>query len=208
MQTKSPTAGIILAAGASRRLGRPKQLLQIGAQTLLEKVIATALASRLEQVVLVLGHQSERIITELGDKLRSPRLHVIVNEGYAKGMSGSLQRGLLQVRDAFPAIMVILADHPFLDTASIDSLLRQFRSSPKDIGVASIQGRRGLPVCFSSRFYDAIMAIRGDMGARNIIRDHPESVLAVEIENQQCFFDIDDEADLCRCLALMAPDRQ
>lgn len=208
MQTKHPTAGIILAAGASTRLGRPKQLLQIGPRTLLERVIDSALASRLDHVVLVLGHQFERILAALGDRLQSPRLQVIVNEGYAQGMSGSLQRGLRQVRDAFPTIMVILGDHPFLDTASIDSLLNQFRSSAKEIGVASIKGRRGLPVCFSSRFYDAIMAIRGDMGARNIIRSHPESVLAAEIDNPECFFDIDEETDLRRCLTLMAANRQ
>ncbi len=208
MQAKHPTAGIILAAGASRRLGRPKQLLQIGTRTLLERVIDSALASRLDQVVLVLGHQFERILSALGDRPQNPRLQVVVNEDYALGMSGSLQRGLQQVRDAFPAVMVILGDHPFLDTASIDSLLSQFRRSPKEIGVASIQGRQGLPVCFSSRFYDAIMQIRGDMGARNIIRSHPESVLAVEIDNRECFFDIDDTADLRRCQALLTADRQ
>ena len=193
---KTPTAGIILAAGISSRLGRTKQLLEIDGQMLLAKTIATALASQLDRVVLVLGHESDRILAALGDRLKDRRIVVTVNERYREGMSSSLKHGLLMVGDAFPSIMVILADHPFLDAGTIDLLLDKFRSSDKDICVPCFGGRQGVPVSFSSRFYNDIMNIRGDMGARNIVRENPECTLEVEIDSDNCFIDIDSEDDL------------
>ena len=197
---KKPTAGIILAAGTSSRLGRPKQLLEIDGRMLLAKTVATALASQLDKVVLVLGHESDRIIAALGERLNDPRISVTLNDRYRDGMSSSLQHGLLQVSASFPSIMVILGDQPFLDQHTIDLLLAKFRDSDKDICVPCLKGRQGLPVIFSSRFYKDIMNIRGDIGARNIVRENPECVLEVEIENVDCFLDIDSEEDLQRSL--------
>jgi molybdenum cofactor cytidylyltransferase len=197
---KKPTAGIILAAGTSSRLGRPKQLLEIDGRMLLAKTVATTLASQLDHVVLVLGHESERIIAALGERLNDARISVTLNERYRDGMSSSLQHGLLQVSGSFPSIMVILGDQPFLDHGTIDLLLAKFRDSDKDICVPCLKDRQGAPVILSSRFYKDIFSIRGDIGARNIIRDNPESVLRVEIENVDCFLDIDSEEDLQRFL--------
>jgi len=193
---KTPTAGIILAAGASSRLGRVKQLLEIDGQMLLAKTIATALASQLDRVVLVLGHESDRILAALGDRLRDRRIEVTVNERYREGMSSSLKHALLTVGAAFPSIMVILADHPFLDARTIDLLLDKFRSSDKDICVPCFKGRQGVPVCFSSRFYKDIMNIRGDIGARDIVRENPQYTLEVEIDSDSSFIDVDSEEDL------------
>lgn len=199
---KKPTAGIILAAGTSSRLGRPKQLLEIDGRTLLAKTVATTLASQLDRVVLVLGHESERIIAAMGEMLNDQRISVTLNERYREGMSSSLQQGLLQVSGSFPSIMVILGDQPFLDHGTIDLLLAKFRDSDKDICVPCLKGRQGVPVILSSRFYKDIMSIRGDMGARNIVRENPECVLRVEIENPDCFLDIDSEEDLQRFLRI------
>lgn len=193
-----PTAGIILAAGSSSRFGSPKQLLEIDGQMLLAKTIATSLASQLEKVVLVLGHESGRILTALGERLNDLRLSVIVNHRYRDGMSSSLRHGLVEVAAGFPSIMVILADQPFLDHRTIDLLLAKFRNSDKDICLPCFKGRQGVPVIFSSRFYSDIMSIRGDMGGRKIIRENPQSVLSVEIESDDCFIDLDTQEDLQR----------
>jgi molybdenum cofactor cytidylyltransferase len=200
---KSPTAGIILAAGASTRFGRPKQLLEVGGRMLLAGTIEAALASKLDRVVLVLGHESDRILAALADRLKDPRLVVTVNDRYREGMSSSLQHGLLKVRAAFPSIMVILADHPFLDSALIDLLFSRFLASDKDICLPCHEGRQGVPVIFGSRFYDEIMKVRGDVGARDVVRKNPECVLAVEIENDEYLIDIDCEEDLRQALALL-----
>lgn len=191
-----PTAGILLAAGSSTRMGRPKQLVRIGGDLLLSRVLKVAIASDLERVVLVLGHRARTIQAALGDEQAHPKVRIVINDRHREGMSTSLQAGLAAVRECCPAIMVLLADQPFVDTAVVNRLLRSFHHSGKGICVPVHGGRRGLPVCFRHPFYDAIMQISGDRGARDIIRDHPEQVLQVNIDNPDCFYDIDTKDDL------------
>jgi molybdenum cofactor cytidylyltransferase len=193
---KSPTAGIILAAGTSSRLGRPKQLVEVDGQILLSKTVSAALASKLDRVVLVLGHEAGGIVACLKEILDNPRIEVTVNSRYREGLSSSLRHGLLQVCSAFPSIMVILGDHPLLDSGTIDLLLHRFRDSEKDICVPCHRGRQGHPVIFSSGFYQDIMNVEGDVGARHILIKNPDCVLRVEVDNEGCFFDIDTEEDL------------
>jgi molybdenum cofactor cytidylyltransferase len=200
---KRPTAGIILAAGMSRRFGKLKQLLKIGDSTILSMVIDAALRSDLDRVVLVLGHEADQISSALGDMLFNPRLAVVVNPLFQEGMSTSLKRGIKEVRDRFPSIMILLGDQPLLSRDVINHMLERYRSSDKDICVPSFRGKRGLPVCIAERFYDDILKVTGDMGAREIIRNNPADVLEEELEDPACFMDIDEEADLERIKILL-----
>lgn len=180
----------------STRLGRPKQLIRIGDHFLLERVAKIAAASGLGRVVVVLGHNSENIISTLGARLHHPKIKTVLNPHYKDGMSTSLQFGLRQVKDEFPAIMVLLGDQPFIDTATIDTLIERFDNSGRAICVPTYRGNRGLPVCMGREFYPDILRIEGDMGAREIIKNNPLQVLEVEIDNPHCFFDIDVQDDL------------
>lgn len=198
-----PTAGIVLAAGMSTRLGHPKHLIKLGGKTLLARVIAAALESELSEVVLVLGHEAGRVLAALGSLGCHERLRTVVNEGYEDGMAGSLQAGLLPVKEHFPAVMFLLGDQPLIDAGAINLLLRRFWSADKDICVPVQGERRGNPVCFSRHFYEQILGIQGDTGAREIIRKHPEDVLLVEIDSPFFFLDIDRAEDLERLLSLL-----
>jgi molybdenum cofactor cytidylyltransferase len=193
---KKPTAGIILAAGMSIRFGSLKQLIKIGEKTILSMVLGATERSELDQIVLVLGHQSDAIIKALGEDFNNPRLRVVINPAYREGMSGSLQRGLLEIKDDFPSVMVILGDYPFLKTDIIDLILNRFWRSDKDICVPVHEGKRGLPVCIGSRYYSHIFNITGDKGAREIIKGNPDDVLYLEIDDPGCFRDIDREDDI------------
>lgn len=193
---KRPTAGIILAAGMSTRFGRLKQLLEIGDTTILSMVIDAAMKSDLDRMAVVLGHQADAIKASLGDKLLNSRIITAMNPRYQEGMSTSLQCGLMEVRDEFPSIMVLMGDQPLLSHEVINLVLSSFRSSDKDICVPVYKGKRGLPVCFTKRFYKDILAVKGDVGAREIIRNNPMDVLTAEIEDSTSFMDIDEEADL------------
>ena len=195
---KRPTAGIILAAGMSTRLGRLKQLLEIGDSKILSMVIDAAVKSDLDRVVLVLGYCADEIRNSIGDKLLNSRIMTAVNQRYQEGMSTSLQCGLIEIRDEFPSIMVLMGDQPLLGHDTINFMLRTFRTSGKDICIPVYRGKRGLPACFTKRFYDDILAVKGDIGAREVIRNNPEDVLAVEIEDPGIFMDIDEKADLDR----------
>jgi molybdenum cofactor cytidylyltransferase len=199
---KRPTAGIVLAAGMSTRLGRPKHLITMDGKTLLARVVAAALESELAEVVLVLGYEAERVLTALGSLGREKRLRTVVNERYEDGMAGSLQAGLLPVKEQYPGVMFLLGDQPLIAADVINLLLRRFWSSNKDICVPVQGERRGNPVCFSRRFYGQILDIQGDTGAREIIGRHPGDVLLVEIDSPYFFLDIDRTEDLERLLAL------
>ena len=195
MTQEKPTAGIILAAGAATRFGHPKQLLRLKDKYLIERVLDAALNSRLGRVVLVLGFAHQKIQKALGKKLRHAKLQIEVNPHYQKGQGHSLQVGLSSVINTFPAVMFLLADQPLVDAATINCLLDKFWSADKDIGVPTFHGKRGNPSIFSQKFYQHIMKIKGDIGARQIINAHPERVLEIEIKNPLLFSDVDTPED-------------
>lgn len=206
MTRNRPTAGIILAAGASRRLGTPKQLIRWRGKYLIERVLDVALDSRLDRIVLVLGHESERMLEILGDRIHHPRVTVAINHEHHRGMSGSLRLGLSFVRESHSSVMFLLGDQPFVDADCINLLLERFRASDKEICVPVYKGKRGNPTIFSRKYYRLMMGIEGDVGAREIIRAHPEKVLRVEMDDPIRFFDIDTKADLESLVAMEIPN--
>lgn len=192
---KKPTAGIILAAGISSRLGRPKQLLKLAGKYLLEWVIEAAVQSELDALILVLGHEHQKIREALEHKIRQADLKVALCHQYRQGMSYSLETGLLMVRHHYPSVMFLLGDQPLVKAGNINQMLTQFRRSDKEICVPVCQGQRGNPTIFYRSFYDRLLEITGDVGARNIIQANQQKVLRVELEDPLCFFDVDTEKD-------------
>jgi molybdenum cofactor cytidylyltransferase len=199
----NPTAGIILAAGMSTRLGRTKQLLKLKNKYLLEWVIDAALASQLQSVVLVLGHEHRKILKALGAKICRPRIQVVVSHDYIEGQSQSLQAGLIKVQHAFPSVMFLLCDQPLLDPKIIDRMLTSFWNSDKDICVPVFKGQRGNPTIFNCTMYPQLLAIQGDIGARDLIRKNPVRILYIEVDDPFSFFDIDSEKDFNNIQALL-----
>ena len=195
MANINQTAGVILAAGMSQRFGPPKQLVKLKNKYLLEWVLDAALASRLDRVVLVVGHEQQKIIPALGPKANHPRLQIVTNPRYRAVQSSSLQAGLLKIQAQSSSVMFLLGDQPMLKTATIDQMLDRFRHSEKDICVPVWKGKRGNPTIFSRAMYYNLMAIEGDIGARQIIRANPERILTVEMNDPLCFLDIDSPQD-------------
>lgn len=191
-----PTAGIILAAGASTRFGQPKQLLRLKDRYLIEWVLDAALDARLKRIILVLGYAHQKIQQTLGKKLDHPKIQIEINPHYKDGQSSSLQIGLSSVRDTYPAVMFLLADQPLVDAVTLNFLLNQFWSTDKNICVPTSAGSIGNPCIFGSRFYPQIMKISGDIGARRIIQTNPQQVQKVQIQNPHFFLDIDTPRDL------------
>jgi molybdenum cofactor cytidylyltransferase len=182
---KTPTAGILLAAGESTRFGEPKQLLTLSGRFLIEWALAAALGSNLDHVVLVLGCEHERIRRCLGSSTAHPKCEILVNPDYSSGQSTSLQAGLLRIRHDFPSTMF------------------RYAVSEKPICVPTHRGTRGNPTLFASRFYPEILKLAGDKGARDIIAAHPDQVLAVKIPDPRVFLDIDRREDIEKIAALL-----
>jgi molybdenum cofactor cytidylyltransferase len=193
---KQPTAGIILAAGESLRFGRPKLLAPLKGKRLIEWVLDSCLQSKLQHILLVLGHRHRAILQALGQRTQHPRLTITVNSRYREGQSTSLCAGLLAAGHEFNSVMFVLGDQPIVTAGLIDTLLEKFWESPRQMCVPVCKGRRGNPALFSRRFYKSILALQGDVGARKIIEANPEEVLKVEIGDPLFFFDVDTAADL------------
>ena len=170
---------------------------------MLEYVLDAALRSKLNQVLLVLGHEHQKIIRALTAHTAHERLEVVINHRYREGQSRSLQAGLLKVRQTFPSVMFLLGDQPMLNSETIDHMIDAFQPSAKDICVPVCQGKKGNPTIFNRALYDQLMAIEGDIGARDIIRNNSKRVLYVEVNDPLCFFDIDSQKDFQNLQSLL-----
>lgn len=178
---------IILAAGESRRMGKPKQLLPLGKTTILEQTIDNYLNSEVHDVVVVLGYRAEEILSLITKR----PVRVAVNSAYREGMSTSIVAGLGLISDNAQGIMLALADQPFIDSQTINRLVESFGAGDKSIIVPAYQGRRGHPVIFSIKYKEELLSLKGDIGGREIIYRHPDDVLEVAVNCEGICVDID-----------------
>ena len=188
-------AGIILSAGASTRMGTAKQLLPVEGQTLLGRVLNEALDSDLDKVILVLGHKAEEIIKALGQILTHPKLKVIQNKQYKKGISTSIIAGLSQVEASHDHVMIFLGDMPSITSNLINLLLTTFLVSQKPLGAIRLKGKRSHPVIFSRTLYHELHALKGDVGAKALFQKYSDRVCLVEPEESYDNRDIDTKED-------------
>ncbi|HEY3170830.1 MAG TPA: nucleotidyltransferase family protein [Thermoanaerobaculia bacterium] len=192
-------AGIVLAAGGSTRMGRPKMLLPFRGGTILSASVSALLDSWLERVVVVLGCDAERIRSEAG-LAHDPRLSLVVNERWREGMASSLRRGIEECSDA-DAVLVALGDQPGLTTGRVRQVLSAF--TPDRVLVVPIhEGIPAHPVLFARRLFPELAALSGDVGAREVVRSHWNEALFIDVEP---LADIDTEEDYRRLPGSKAP---
>lgn len=173
-------AGLILAAGASTRMGTPKQLLRVQGTTLLERMCAEALRSMLDKVIVILGFRAEAMKRALRGILPRPKIKLIENSAYEQGISSSIVAGVSEIRDTHDHAMLLLADMPFIDARLIDLLLRRYLHSRLPLGAIQIQSKRSHPVIFSRMLYPELLQLRGDVGARALFRKYRDRACLVE----------------------------
>jgi len=180
---------IVLAAGESKRMGKPKLLLPLGQGTILEQTIDNFLNSRVNEVIVVVGDRAEEMI----NLIASRPVIVAVNPAYRNGMSTSIVTGLSLLNDETQAVMIALADQPFVDTQTINHLIEAFSADNKGIAIPVYRGRRGHPVIFATKYKEALLRLKGDTGGRQIIARHPDDVLEVAVNCKGITIDIDTE---------------
>ncbi len=182
---------IVLAAGAGERLGGGKQLLAIAGEPMVRRVVRTTLAALPGNVVVVLGHDAEQVAAALEDL----PVNIAVNPDYRRGLSTSLQAGLAALTPATRAALFVLADQPGVTADVLTQLAVAYTAGHQKIVVPVYQGQRGNPVLIARDLWPQILALQGDVGAREIIRNHPEEVLAVAVDCPGVVQDIDTPAD-------------
>jgi len=181
-------SAMLLAAGESKRMGGPKLLLKWNKGTIIEKSVDTLLASKINELIVVLGYQAQAILRRLGSR----RLKAIINHQYRMGMSSSIQRGLGQVSPKSKAILIALADQPFVETDLIDLLIDIYSQNPHGIVLPIFKRRRGHPVILNrGRYQEEMENLTGDIGCKPILDRHPEDILEVEVKTEGIIADID-----------------
>jgi molybdenum cofactor cytidylyltransferase len=194
-------AGLVLAAGRSTRMGGPNKLLEeINGKPLVRIVAEQALASRASPVIVVTGHQRERVERVLAGL----PVTVVHNPDFADGLSTSLKAGIKAVPPDADGAIVTLGDMPQVSAKLIDRLIAAFDPERGALVVIpTIDGKRGNPVLWARRFFSDLLAVEGDIGARHLIAGYAEAVAEVAIEDAAALTDIDTPEALIAVRAAM-----
>ena len=181
-------AAVILAAGMSSRMGSNKLLADVGGKPMIRRVVEAALASEASPVIVVTGNNSESVRAALrGLDVRSEN-----NSDFSKGLSTSLRVGIKAVPAGCDGAAILLGDMPDVSPTLIDRLIAAFDpAEERAICVATRHGKQGNPVLWARRFFAEMLAIEGDVGARNLIGTYGEMVCEVEADDDAPLTDID-----------------
>jgi molybdenum cofactor cytidylyltransferase len=186
-QTQPVVGAIILAAGASTRMGQPKQLLPVAGQPMVRRVTAAVCAAGLAQVIVVLGARADAV----AGALHGLPAETVANRDWQGGLSTSIRAGLRALRPEIDAALLVLADQPKLGPELLRTLVDHYRAKGGLIVAPFYQDRRGNPVLFDRALFAELEGVDGDRGGRIIIARHREHVARVDVDDPAVVSDID-----------------
>lgn len=191
----TPNIGLVLlAAGGSIRLGRPKQLIRFNGKTLIQHAIDSAVDVPLKSRVLVLGSSEDQILGMIDTK----SFHTCRNENWEDGMASSLKKGIkesLRIEPNLNAILILVSDQPFISMELLNEMIELYKSQ-SSIVVCQYGDVKGVPVLFGSKYFNELLQLSGDQGARKIMMKYEKMQSVVKFD--QGNFDIDTMEDLDR----------
>lgn len=197
VETAPTLHALVLAAGGSSRFGSPKQLVRIGGRPMLHAAVGRAVEVAGHSVTVVLGAHA----AELAPLLRHSPANAVINRNWQDGLASSLRTGLGRVPGTADAVLVMLADQPQVTGEDLRRLVASWRTQPDAIVAAQYAGTAGVPAIFPRWCWRDLTELRGDRGARDVIRRHAARVVRVTMESAS--IDIDTPEDL---LAVERPD--
>ncbi len=186
---KLQVVAVVLAAGQSTRMGEPNKLfLKVGEQSMLRQVVVHLTGSAVSRIFVVTGHDRERVQEEL----KNDSVTFVHNQEYSKGLSTSLRTALAQLPVQTNAALIVLGDMPFVDSTVINALIDAFDpASQAAICVPTYQGKRGNPVLWGRKYFQEMMEVQGDVGAKHLIGEYEDSVVEVEMDDVSVLTDLD-----------------
>ena len=195
-------AGIVLAAGSSRRMGRDKLYLELDGETVLHASTRRAVEAGLDPTIVVLGPNPERARLELADL----NVQTVVNPDHLDGMSRSLAVGIQQVPESASAAVSLLADMPFVDAAMIAALTAAYRGSSKSLVVSRFGGVMAPPTLYGRALFPELASETGDGCGKRVIRRHLEEALVIDWP-EEALLDLDVTEDVERARTRVAEAR-
>jgi len=185
-------SAIILAAGASQRMGRIKPLLELEGETFTEHIAGVLRSARILDQVIVIGSEAE----EIRKKLTQFEGKITINHKWPDGQLSSIIAGLdAIISPDLAGIMLCPVDHPLISQSLLVDLLQGFWKSGKNIIIPSYQGKRGHPVIFGKKLFDEIRNAPPDGGARYVVRSNPGDILEVSTDEEGVILNVDTPSD-------------
>ncbi len=186
---------ILLAAGSSTRMGaKNKLLLPYQGQAMVLHILEKLEQLFLQDILVVTGFEEQRITAALAEK----KVRFVKNPYYSKGMTSSIQTGILNCTSDTEGFMICLGDMPFLSVEDYQLLLKKFKETASlgaRIVVPTVDEKRGNPVIFSAHFRDALLMHPAPNGCKAILKENENGILEVALKNKRAFFDIDTEEE-------------
>ena len=183
---------VVLSAGESSRMGRPKALLPVDGVRFIEKIVAALKSTRVAKIIAVLGHDADEMRRQIGEL----PVTMVVNPNYKQGQLSSLVAAINSIQSSkdsasVDGILVHLVDHPYINPDLVNLMIDRFHETKKLIVVPRYQGRRGHPVIFSSALFAELLAAPLDQGAKTVVHAHRDETLEIDTEDEGVTIDID-----------------
>jgi len=180
---------VVLSAGESSRMGRPKALLPIHGQTFIEKIVGALNVAQINKVIVILGHDAE----EMRRRIEHLPVEILVNPDYKLGQLSSLQVAVRRLENEADCdgMLVHLVDHPYIDAKLVKVMIEQFHDGGKLIVVPRHGGKRGHPVIFSRKLFGELLAAPMDQGAKAVVNAHRDDTLEIDTQDSGVAVDID-----------------
>ncbi len=186
-------AGVLLAAGMSTRMGRNKLFLDLGGRTLLDRAVSVALAAGLDPLLVVVGHEADRVRAALEGTPARP----VLNPDYERGLNTSLRTGIAALPGGVAGAVVMLADMPLVDAEMIDTLVARWRAAGTPLAISRFGDVVAPPILYGAALFDELRALDGDGCGKAVIRRHRGEEIAVEWPAER-LTDLDAPEDLAR----------
>jgi len=182
-------AAVVLAAGESRRMGDASKLtMMVDGTPMVARVVDELLRSRADRVIVVTGHERERI----EDALSGREVELVHNPDYEEGIAASVRTGIATLGNDVPGALVALGDMPWVSTAVIDRLVDAFASDGElSIFIPTFGRKRGNPVLWGSQHFPELLALSGDVGGKALFHRHAAAICYVDVESPGVNIDVD-----------------
>ena len=190
-------SGILLASGASRRLGKPKQLLIWHGDCLINSIVKTIKASKIDDFYIILGSAYQEISNAVDDKYA-----ILINPDWQVGKSSSMKRGIQEIKGKSDAALFFTTDQPFLSTILIDEIIHTANIFTASAIATRVNGTVTVPMLFKKDLFSQIEALKAEEGGKAILGRFEKLTEFVDWNDERLLFDIDTEEDFHNAQAL------